>query len=97
MARDKRHTEFGGGPGSPNRREDGLQKKLTPGERARMVRQELKRDMPSASTPRVVEKANGVGVISTEPLPYDVEMQKDLDARTNGYAREGYDRGDTVS
>lgn len=87
-----RHTEYGGGPGSPARRPDGSGKPLSAAERARIVRQQVARDLPSYTEPRVVHRSDGTSEVSTA----DAEAIADLNARTNGYSAEMTDgNGDT--
>lgn len=88
MARDKRHTEFGGGPGWPARREDGSAVPLKPSQRRAITAMQMKRDLPDYTAPRIVTESNGAGTIKSAPLASDVERLKDLDARTNGYSKE---------
>lgn len=97
MARSQRHSEFGGGPGEPRRREDGSSKPLSPAERRRITAMAMKRDLQSLTTPRIQESSTAAGVISSEPFGPDVEAIADLKAKTNGYSAEmaGDDFGET--
>ena len=85
--RSKRHTEFGGGPGWPQRREDGSAKPLTTGERRAITAMQMKRDLPDPAVPRIVTESTASGT-KTYPLESDVERLADLKARTNDYSAE---------
>ncbi len=89
--RDGRHTEFGGGPGSPARRKDGSSKELSVSERARIERIKGFRDVPSFSEPRietVTELTPDGPVLVERPFAPDVNAIAEVDERTNRYGRE---------
>lgn len=86
--RSMQHSEFGGGPGEPRRREDGSSIPLSAAQRARIARQSVLRDLPSNSIPRTQTLTNGAGVVSSGPLPADARKIAELKAKTNGYSAE---------
>lgn len=99
MARDKRHTEFGGGPGSIGRLPDGSDKTLSVGERARIARiVGMRGDLPSvteARTQRVAEYSERLGRFIQVDRPYqpDVDAIAALRERTNNYS----DNADSIA
>jgi len=57
----------------------------------------MKRDMPSMTTPRVVQKTDGVGTRSAGDFEPDVRAIAEMKDKTNGYSAEmsGDDFGET--
>lgn len=97
MVRDQRHTEFGGGPGGPQRREDGSAKQLSVREQARIARQAGMRDLPSKTEPRRQQYFDPeTGVEVDVPYGPDVRAIADLQAKTNRYS-DDFNPGEQVS
>lgn len=99
MARDTRHTEFGGGPGSIGRLPDGSDKLLSVGERARIARMVgIRGDLPSTTDARtqkrmVLDEATGLYVETEELYAPDLQAIAELRDKTNNYS----DNANTVS
>jgi hypothetical protein len=98
MAAEDRNTptEFGGGPGLPQRLPDGTSKGLRPGEEARVLRQIGNRDVDPGANP-VVGRGADSGLTEREKALYaeDIrrtrvraEEQARLARDTNDYDKE---------
>lgn len=96
--RSKNHSEFGGGPGSPGRHEDGSSIPLSPGQRARILRQMAIRDVADPNVPRTEQVTRGNDETAALSRPYQPDVNKiaELDEKTNRYSRE-VDYGETAS
>ena len=95
------HTEYGGGPGAPQRHADGSLIEVSPRLAARPLRQEgmagdvdlgrVDQDPPEmnpAKERRILDEFFGTGDTGLTPAEYREQERRRLKARSNGYVGE---------